>query len=190
MHERALQLCYDVKEAHKKLYEAITTLREFAGETGSMLELADIAYSLHVCEKFVVDSKKELGAFRTLLDRLICAIWTETKIHEPIRTAHVTCSPDIKMMAKIPSRHKDPEGFKKLMEFLGLDRELWDKEEEDHLPIHIHYPGMIDYLSNLAAQGRPLPDGVDPGSMYPVYKTRLRPRKEIVAPPEGYKEVP
>lgn len=180
MNNTAIQMCLDVKQAHENLYKKLTALRELASNSPDMIELTDISYALHTCEKFVKDSSKEVRALKELIDKIVCAMWVQNGVHQPIRTEYVTGSPDVKVMAKIPTRRGDPENFKKLMTFLNVPEELWNMGDDEHLPINIHYPGMVDHISALATQGKPLPNGIDPSTTYPLYKLTLRPRKEIV----------
>jgi hypothetical protein len=110
---------------------------------------------------------------------MACLVWVTKESDEPIRTEYVTASPDVKQMVSLPRRRSNPEGYATLMRYLGIAQELWDVDEESHAAVSFHWPGMIDYVSTLLAQGKPLPPGVDPTSTYPVYKLGLRPKREM-----------
>jgi hypothetical protein len=177
----AQDLEWMLRERHEQVYLKIKELKELASKQGDIKELTDIAYALHECEKFLDAEEKECRNFRETLERVIGALWAKIGNPEPVRTAHVTASPDIKIMVPMPDRRREPEAYQKLMRSMKVPEELWVAGEGDneHSVVKPHWPGMVEYVSQLASRGLPLPDGLDPSKTMSIYKLRYRGKKEV-----------
>ncbi len=184
----AVGLYKEIKESHESMFLAIKRLREVASRTKDVKELADMVCSVHHCQQFIDDIRKDLNGFEELIEKVCCAMWLQDpNKSENIKTYHCTATPHVKMMAALPTRKRDPDRYYALMESLGIKRELWQTpdNEDTRPPIGIDWLGMVDYISDLAAQGKPLPDGIEPGKMYPVYTLKIRTKKEVLSQPEA-----
>lgn len=179
MLKEAQELYMTTLRAHESLYTRVTQLKRQAASISDMKELADIAYALRETGKLVEDQEKELRVFRETLEKAACALWSQQESHEPIRTAHVTATPDIKFAASVPSRKREPEAYVRMMQSLGVPSHLYTADEEQHPIVNIHWPGFVDYIARCTTEGLPLPDGVDPTKLNPIYKLILRGRKEV-----------
>jgi hypothetical protein len=181
MRDEARKLYLEVEKAHEDLYNSLQALRKVTSQDREIRSLTDTAYALNESLKLLESAKKEINITKDMLTKVIGALWVQVNNQEPIRTWYCTGTPRVKMAATLPSRKSDPEKYGKLMDSLNIPRELWDRPEDEHQIVHIHWPGMVDYVSELSAQGLPLPDGVDMSKAYPNYALTLRPRKEIRA---------
>lgn len=163
------------KKAHDEIYRLIALLKPEVEKCRRKEELVDYAYALYEAHKFIDDLE---GEVRRLKERAICladALWVQESTGESIRTDYCTATPDIKMAANIPSQKRDPEAFDAFMQHLGIKPELYKGESEVVRP---HWPGLVEYVSALISQGKPLPPGVNMEKKYPVYKMSFRKKKE------------
>jgi hypothetical protein len=167
-----------MKAAHEDAYKIVLKLKEIVPKTGDVKELADIVHATDSVIKFCKDIEKEARIIHELAEKIGCAIWVRMGCADPIRTPYTTGTPVVKMMVSLPNRNKDPERFATFMESLGIARELWDVPADCKPAVAPNWPGMLDYVSELAAQGRPFPPGVDPDRTYPVYAITVTRRKE------------
>lgn len=183
-----LQDCYrTAKAAHEALYIRLQQIRQtLASQT--LEGLADIAYALRESEKYLQDIRKENTATAETAERLCCLRYLEDASNvEPIRTEYCTATPDMKTCAKVPNLKNDPKGYASMMQWLGIDPILWDQGEietesgkEDTEVVSVHWPGFTALLGRLAANGLPLPDGIEVDATYHLYKLRIRKRKGVI----------
>lgn len=165
-----------IKKAHAATYPLIKRLREETARCQNLERLADRCLATRQALNYLNDMRKELNLLDELAEKLACLIWVQLEVGETIKTEYTTAIPQVKMMAAVPKRRTDPEGYAKFMDFLGVPAALYAGEEE---AMRVHWPGMVAYLSEQLAQGKPLPPGVDPASAYPVYSLTCRRRKEV-----------
>lgn len=143
-------------------------------------DFADDALVWRELEKFLDDARKKCKQSKERAEQIACALWARTSAVEDvddIRTDYCVAKPNMKQVPQLPSRRGDAEAYKLFMNSLGIRDELISGEHE---AVHIHWPGMVDYLSSLAEQGLPLPPGTDPSKVYNVYSLHIRKKKDIV----------
>lgn len=179
MLENAIKYYCGQSEWHQVQFQKLNELLKITSSIKNLEELTDIAFSIRKSLDLVEDQRKELNRFVESLEKVIGALWVQNGDSEPIRTDFVTASPRLKMVATVPSRHKDPEAYAKLMQFYNIPDHLWNVKEEDHPVVSIHWPGLVDDISERTMRGLPLPDGLDPSKMITLYKVTFRQRKEI-----------
>lgn len=177
MHPKAIEAFKIVKKAHNEAYALISDLPDETKSCANLCELVDTAYAMKQIVLLVKDIENEAKRLEETAIQIACALWAMTSTTgEPIRTEYCTGSPDIKQMASIPNRNRNPELYEKFMDSLGVPRDLWAGEGEAFRP---HWPGLVEYISERQRTGKPLPEGVDPSRMYPVYKLTCRPKKGV-----------
>ncbi len=186
MKQEAVSLYEAFIAAHADLYLPLKRLRERMQRTNDMHELVDTVLVLREMYKYADDLRKEIQRTRDVCERITCVIWAKGTDAEPIRTAYVTASPDIKYMASIPKRKTDPEKYAALMNFLGIPDQLWRTTGPE--VVRAHWPGFVDYVSARMEAGLPLPDGLDVEKTYPVYKLTLRRKKKEIIDTLPYTE--
>lgn len=183
MLQKAQEIYAKVLKAHREIYSKLAPLRATSARLNDIKELADTAYAMNKAYAYLDDLRKEVKGTKELCERMACLLWAKLNEGDPIRTKHVTATPNIKMTASVPKRHKDPEKFEALMRFLKIPQELWELEV-----VRPHWPSFIEYTSKRLEAGLPLPDGIDPSAVYPVYSLILRGRLEVQAGYEGSEE--
>jgi hypothetical protein len=141
-------------------------------EEADIAELADMAYSISQIMRMFDEIEKKTRNTYELAERLLCMLWAQQGDSDPIRTSHCTITPRIRMAAQIPKKGT-PE-YEELMSSLGIDTALQATDA-----VRPHWPGLVDYVTELLTNGRPLPRGVDPNKTYPVYGVTIRPKKGI-----------
>lgn len=171
------------RDGHAASYKAMIETRAALVKSGvpSLTELADAIYALDRVERIADDLRKEARAFREQLDKIACLRWVERGDGEPIRTEHCLGTPQIKQMAPMPNRHKHPERYAALMQHLGIAKELWDAPEGFSPPIELKWTGMVDYLTERLANGKPVPPGVDPRATFTIFRVNVRAKKDVAA---------
>lgn len=121
-------------------------------------------------EKLADDIRKEFKKLGETIDHMLCAVAASTKEHK-IKTPYVTASCDVKLQAPVPKRSKEPEAYEELCRALGFSEELIKTGIAD-----IRWPELTEYLSELTRQGKPLPPGIDPEKVKPLYTVSYRGR--------------
>lgn len=175
MHENAKQVYAQAKRCFEETYALLVETKEYFERCNDMDELADVTYAMKQSEKFLKDLSSTLKKQRENLERIACLLWVKRNVADPIKTDYVTATPNLKTMASLPTKKGDPEGYAALLKWLGI-RE--DVSEDD--AVRPHWPGMVEYLTKLMEEGKPLPPGIDPGKTYPMYTLSHRKRKEIL----------
>lgn len=175
MKPSAIEFFKRAVKAHEELFLQITKLSKEIELDRNLFELTDYAYALNEAYKRLDDIAHETKRLRERVTQIVVALWVTTE-GEPIRTDYVTGIPDVKMMASVPSKNKDPEKYHALMEHLGVPKALYDGDNDVLRP---HWPGLVDYVSELLSQGRPVPPGCNTDKLIPVYKLALRGKKGV-----------
>lgn len=175
------ELYVAAKAAHADVYTKLqAALKDIQGRKNCE-ELADTAYALREAAELMHDLRKLMDANGEILQKAACAIYiTLDDQTEPIRTDYVTAIPDMRVMAMMPKKGTPEYGM--FMDSLGIPRRMWDTEERC---VNLHWPGLIDYVSELAEQGKPLPFGLDPSKTFPMYRLKMRRRKDVDAQVDG-----
>lgn len=186
MQESEKQIYVATKEWHEDLVARLMHLRKQVSTCRDMKELADAFYALRETEKLANDIAKECRLVMDVLAKAVGALFVNEALTNPsmtkITTDYCFAEPDVKSAVSIPSRKRDPEGYKKLLQHLGIPEHLIGDDSDDGVkPISVNWKGMTDYVSDMIARGEPLPPCFDPSVTYPVYKLSVRKRKEVDA---------
>jgi hypothetical protein len=175
----------DLLLAYQKLraaWEDVARLEVHASQAikkcASLVDLADAAYCCREIEKTADDIRKRTIELGEIAQRLACVIEVASEEVEPIRTEYVTATPDVKLIASLPKRSTDPEGFAALMAHLGIPEHAW--QGGDHAPVQLHWKGLMERINRDSAEGKPLPPGVDPTKTYSEYKLCMRGGKRAI----------
>lgn len=169
MYDNAIRVYELCKELHEEIYKLRAPMFDAIKVEGDLSEVADFVYATREALRFIDEIKKDLRKANEVAQLLGCVKWTEAGNEEPIRTDNCIGSPKVRMTAKIPSRNKEPEAFEELMRALEIPEALWVSDS-----VRLHWPGFVDYLSELMSQGKQLPSGIDPASKYPVFTLEVR----------------
>lgn len=181
--------------AHREIYNALATVKQSVTSESSCEDLADFAVALREAETHLEDIRKEVTGYMQNVERLACLRYLEDASRvmkgEPIRTAMVTATPDMKVCASIPTFEKQPAQYAEMMTYLGIDECLWDKGKyltdlgEEHTEVvRVHWPGFQCLNTRLKAQGLPLPAGIDPNATYTQFALRMRKKGSLLSAEE------
>jgi len=156
----------------KEVLNANTRLRDGRVAPG---DLVDLAYVYRSIAAIADDTRKECTALMELAERMACMRWVTEHTNDPeaAKAIHGELAvgvPDLKMMASLPKPSTKPAEYKALMMWLGVPADM-------HMLVRPHWPALTDLLTQLAAEGKPLPPGVDANKTYPVYRLLLREKK-------------
>jgi hypothetical protein len=185
----AVEMYKKTSKTHNEVFLLINNLRSVAAAGGAsdILEIANVAYAIKQSLNLIESTRKDLNALHDQFCRLACVRWVQqvemamtdgTEPEDNIKTDFCTATPDIKQIAAIPTRKRDPEGFASLMRFLEIPESVWNVPEECEV-VRPHFPGLVDMLSDRASKGLPLPAGIDPHKTYPQYKLVTRGLKGV-----------
>ena len=194
MKKSAQNIYAESKKVHENIYRLMAQLRVEIDKCNNMVELCDYAYAINGTHGFIEDLKKELWNFRELLNKKVCDLWISfaqkdiSSVDRSIRTDYVTATPSIGTAPNIPKSRDNPEEYKKLMDYLGIDISGWPvTETEDeggklNEVVKIHWPGLCSLVTAKLSAGLPAPPGIDISKMSPVYKLTLRKRRDVLDP--------
>lgn len=178
--------------AHRELYNLIATIKQSVSEESECEQLADIAVALREAETHLEDTRKTVTNAKEVVCRLACMRYLEDASRvlqgEPIRTDLVTANPEMTICAKIPTYEKDPVAYAKMMTYLGVDEQLWDKGKiltdagEQHTEVvRVHWPGFQSLCTRLKAHGLPLPDGIDENATFTQFTLHMRKKGPLLS---------
>lgn len=165
--------------AYQDLLSRLDEIGEVARNEEDLEELADTAYMLREMATMLKRLRVKADKLGETAQARACAMGVQSDT-EIIRTPHCTATLDMKMNPKLPTRSRDPEGYAAMMDFLQVPRGLWDVPEDQHSAVDLKWPGMVDLVSNLVAEGKPLPPGVKPDSTKPLFRLLMRKRKGVL----------
>lgn len=170
------------RELYTQTYEDILSLREKIVQVKdgpSNEDLTNLVYITKKTSELCDDLRKELNELDGLAGKIVCAKWMKANANDvsaaqPIRATVATGTPDLGQIAAIPKPKSDPEGYSKLLTFLGVP----DDKHESGM-IRVHWPSFQKHCNELASQGKPLPPGIDPSKTYPDYKLKVTKSRKI-----------
>ena len=180
----ALRRYQSLERMYPAIYSDLSRLETLAKSSDlTQGDRADAAYAMREISRVVADIRKEADRIKRLLDQVMCVVWTtncETDDSTP-RSIHgevAIATPNVKMGVTLPTKNTDPENYRTLMQHFGFSDELIEADA-----VRTHWPGMVQYMTNLMEEGKPLPPGVRPDQTYPIYNTtiRKRPEKEVAS---------
>lgn len=164
-----------IRSAYNDQYATITRLRKYIEKCGDVKELADIDLVCREAAKYLDDIRKEFARTQDIAGKLACMIWvSDADSDGPIRGRLSTATPNLRMTASLPNQHRDPEQYAALMNSLGVPEELRKSGV-----VMVYWPKMVDYLSTLCEQGKPMPAGIDMDKTYPAYSLTNRLKKGV-----------
>ena len=175
IHDDFKFLYSDTLKAHMALETKLEDLRARLNSQTTIIDQADADYAISKISELMDDSAKKIRALLTLSEQLLTIRWVMSDCSGPIRTQHVTTSPKMTDMPKIPSKKSSPEAYAKFMSELGVPDTLVDSEA-----VRPHWPGLCDYIECFAEKGEPLPESLKNVDSYPVFKCTRRKKKGVL----------
>jgi hypothetical protein len=155
-------------EVHASIYKLLLELKSGA-TIRSLPELVDLVYALKKSSELLDDVRKEVDQLKEFIERLACLAWLTQASGENVKTEYCTGTPDVKQMAKVPK--PGTEEYVALMNHFGVDPSS---------PVRPHWPSMVERLSAELAEGKPLPPGCDPASVYQVFRVKILKKRPVL----------
>lgn len=165
-----------IEDFYVDVFEMLRSVAVSGKTCDDMRETADIAYLTKKAAEYTKQLTTQLNKISEVAQKRTCIMAIEDDHETEIRGKYVVASPDMKMMAPIPKRKKEPERFEELMNALEIPNALWQGTTEE--AVRPHWPGIIELTNKNIQEGKKLPDGLDENSMYPIYKLRMRKSKK------------
>lgn len=192
MNPLAQEIYQLAKDAHEMILTRCIELRRTMVNQTAPTNV-NCAYALRESLALIEDTAKQAKQIKELLERLVCLRIIEAGNADPIKTEYCTATPDVKICAAIPTFEKDRTSYEKLMTYLGIDPVLWDTGkfltelgEIETEVVKVNWPGFQDFITRLAAEGSPVPDGIDASKCYSIYRLLMRKNGPVL---QGY-EIP
>lgn len=172
--DRRLQELYHVAVTSRQaMLAAFETAMQPAQQNPMDLDtLVETVHVLKQAYKHFDELRKEVKRRIEAAERVAGIVAVKLEADPTVRTPYVTATIRVGQVANVP-RHDAPE-YAALMEWLGLPPEA---------PVRIHWPDLVDMLTERAANGQALPPGIDPESVKPKYEVRCTKKAEIL---EGF----
>jgi len=174
MKQEMINLYKTTKTWYNQCYQELLKAQKQLQTARTPEEAADMAYALNELHKWCDDMRKEAKRAKEIADRVACLLWVQRDNGDNIKTDHCTATPIIKMQPKVPKLSSDPEAYYALMDYLGIPRTTSDQEL-----VRVHWPSMVEYLTLLAEEGRPMPKGIDPNGSRPEYRLMIRSKRAV-----------
>lgn len=199
MKESAKTLFRNAKESHEIVYKRLSELRQEIEKCNNYVELCDYAFAVHESHEYIEDIKKELWKLRESINKKVDELWLQAAIKggrdfpRSIHTDYVTATPDIKQAPNIPSQKSDPKAYKELMDYLKIDTSDWPEHPDSNKiekgdnnetikseVVKIHWPGLVNLVTERMSAGLPVPPGINISKLVPVYKLTLRKKRDVL----------
>ena len=180
MFDTAQEMYRDVKALFDKTHLMLQELTDRAKTCPSVEEHVDLAYAMRECTRYLEDMRKECKRLKELCEKIGCVVWVKNATGETIRTKHCSAVVDVTMIAVLPK--EGSKEYERLMDHFGVPKKSYDADHEagEKGAVRVHWPGCVQYLSQLALEGKPLPPGIDMSKTYPKYAFKpLRKRKDV-----------
>jgi len=156
---------------HEEFLHAIMDARDSAkrGEL-TLEEMTDVVYILRECNELIENMRKEADSCSNHVQQMTCVKWATAHINDPtkadpIRTELCTGTPEIRQAPHVPNPRSEPEEWAKVCKFFGIP-------DNAQGLVRLHWPSISTAVTKMLAEGKPLPDGVDPSRTYTVHKLR------------------
>lgn len=156
-------------QVHQFNYDWLVELEKRVANCADIEELADYGYALNRLENLLDDTRKKAKQVKERAQHIQCALQTAMSDISGVRTEHCTATPHIEYQTPIPKKESDPEAYFAICELAGISREAAELEI-----MRPHWPGVSAALTELAREGKPWPEGIDPSKVKPVYSVRYR----------------
>jgi len=184
MDAQAKELFAALFKMHHDANRVMQTLAGKIVHTDVALEdLANISIALKEAHDMADSMRKKLNVLFDETNKQLGKKWLlrvqQEQDTDPIRTKYTTCTPDVKYGVSPPSPTKDFAAYKQFVTDLGIPEHL-QATSESRAVVTFNWPGLIDYLSELAAEGKPLPRGVAADRKYPMFKVRHRSKQGVL----------
>lgn len=157
----------EARRAHMMMCQQFVMVEQQLRGSRDMKELADAVHALKQISDLANDIKKEANRRKEFFERLCCAVWMNGD-GSPIKTEYCTGSPEVKQTVATPK--SDTPEYADFCKHFGVDPSL---------PFRPHWPTMLDRISDDLAQGKPLPPGCDPSTVWTVFRVATRRIKPI-----------
>ena len=154
-------------------YAWLQAIEQRIAQCTSLEDLADYGYFAKRLAELLDDTRKQAEKISGMAQRLQCAVQVGMMDLSPVRTSHCTASPKLTQQMSIPKRDKDPEQYYAIMDWLGIPKETADAEA-----VRPHWPGITEKLTQLAQEGKPLPKGINPENVKPLYSVTYRKKSD------------
>lgn len=167
-----------IETAHSRTFKLLLECRgpPDGAECG---DLVDMAFLMRKAMELAEDLRKELRGTKEFLERFICLRWlvdakgvNDADVDMCIRGKLATGTPRVRTTASLPLETKDPKAYYAFMKRIGVFGQAIRRGL-----VRPHWPSVTDYLSDLMAQGKPLPPGIDRDRTYSTYQVVMRENK-------------
>lgn len=143
----------------------------------NITELVDYMYILHKAAELAEDLRKELNRQRETMARMTCIRWVQETVNsgenpEPIRGKLAIGSPDVRSALSMPK--VDTAEHDAIMETLGIPHAAIETGL-----FRIHWPRLVDYITDLQAQGKNIPKCFSTCNRFDDYRVVLRPKRGV-----------
>jgi len=162
---------YDkMKKVYLSCYESLSIIRDGlrAGEY-ELVDMVNFIYVMREISKFADDLRKEADGIGHMIENAVCVVYVTQNNVGPIRASLATGTPDLKMGVKIPNQKREPEKFQELMNFFKIPAKVVTARI-----VRPYWPGLCEYVSMLAEEGKPLPPGINLSDTYSTYKVIVK----------------
>jgi len=173
MRQELKEMYTRIQALHSEFFEFVQKQAQWAKDNPTeMEELADVAYMFREVSNFLNDSRRSADGVKELVERVACMCWVQSGNYDRISTDFCTALPDVKMAVRLPSKTREPEAYRAMLEYFNIDEGLCQNDA-----IRFHWPGMVEYVSQRLAAGEKLPETLQIREQYPVYKLKLQKRR-------------
>ena len=159
----------EIERLHNNFLTIILEAKEQLQEL-PIEELCDAAYFIKKCGEVFKSLQIESDKFSGFAQRLACLRWmVDNDLPAKVDRPDYTATPDLKMQANIPSHSREPEAYHALLSWIGVPEHAIKTEL-----LRVHWPTLVEFLTERQADGKSLPPGVSPDKTKPQYLLRFR----------------
>jgi len=179
MKQNMIELYRKIRDLHNYVVSQMETINLDTASCGNVENIADTAFALRECATFAEEIKKKCDKMGWLAQKTACYIYVSMNENgaEPIRTEYCTATPDIKQVASLPDKRKQPAEYASLMAHYAIPLDVYAGENP---LMQAYWPGMIERINADQKAGLPLPPGIDPTKLVADYRLLIRKKKGVI----------
>lgn len=174
MKEMYLELYRRVNTSYGDALLSLRDIWEDISQNEDLNECADKVYALRETIKVLEQTLKELKKVFALAEKTACLVELRGE-QDAASTDYCSGKAKVKQIVTCPSKRRyNPEQFDKLMEYLGVPRELYQREEGKEELLRPHWPEIQELMNDALNKGENIPITIEESNVYsfPVRKKK------------------
>jgi len=176
MLKNLIQLYRTTRELHASIVSQSEAINNEATKA-DLNELADTALAMRSIAEFADEIRKRANSIKELAEKAACMVAVSMRHVGPIETEYCKATPEVKPIATLPDKRRNPEEYAALMQYYGIPELAY---AGDNPLMQVYWPGVMERLNADLAAGKPTPPGIDPSKTTNKFTLSIRRKKGVL----------